>query len=369
MILILYVILSILVLFTLVVFLYTRQAQFGRKPSGERLKRVKQSPNYRDGKFQNVNLTPSLTEGYSFGKVFYEFIFKKVPGRNPLDLIPTQKTDLLNLPPDEDILVWFGHSSYFLQLNGKRILVDPVFSGNASPVPRSNKAFKGADQYTVADLPVIDYLFITHDHYDHLDYHTSLQLISKTDAVICGLGVGGHLERWGFPQEKIIEKDWNETFQLDGDLTVHTTTSRHFSGRRFKRNNTLWMSFVLEAPALKLFLGGDSGYDTHFAEIGEKYGPFDLAILENGQYDAKWKYIHLLPEEVLVAGKDLKAKRVLPVHSSKFALAQHAWNEPLVRLTVSNETLKIPLVTPVIGEKVNLRDENQAFSQWWTNIR
>ena len=369
MILTLYIILAAIILFTLIVILYTRQAKFGNPPSGERLERIRRSPNYRDGKFQNVHLTPSLTEGYSFGRVLYEFMFKKVPGRSPLEMVPAQKTDLVNIPAEDDVLVWFGHSSYFMQLSGKKILVDPVFSGNASPVPRSNKAFRGTDQYTVHDLPEIDYLFITHDHYDHLDYDTFLQLISRTDTVICGLGVGSHLERWGFPKDKIIEKDWNETFALEGGFTVHTTTARHFSGRRFKRNNTLWMSFVLETPRLKLFLGGDSGYDTHFAEIGKQYGPFDLAILENGQYDAKWKYIHLLPEEVLQAGKDLKAKRVLPVHSSKFALAQHAWNEPLKRLAVSNETMHVPLVTPVIGEKVNLQDENQVFSDWWTMVK
>lgn len=355
-------------LFVFIVFLYTKQARFGRKPSGERLEMIRKSPNFKAGKFQNLTHTPSLTEGYTFTRVLYEFLFKKVPDRIPLGLIPTQRTDLISLNADEDVLVWFGHSSYFIQLNGKKLLIDPVFSKNASPISGSNKAFQGTDLYTVADLPAIDYLFITHDHYDHLDYQTFIDLIPKTGKVICGLGVGAHFERWGYPQEKIVEKDWNETFELEPGFTIHTTPARHFSGRAFKRNNTLWMSFVLETPNLKLFLGGDSGYDTHFAEIGNRFGPFDLVILENGQYDGKWKYIHMLPEEVLQAAQDLKAKRLFPVHSSKFALAQHPWKEPLTRVKLLNESIQMPLLTPMIGEKVELGKEDQVFSSWWEGV-
>ncbi|MDB5246887.1 MAG: beta-lactamase [Segetibacter sp.] len=351
------------------IFIYMQKATFGKAATGERLERMKKSPNYKDGKFQNQHHTPALTEGYSYTKVLYEFLFKKKEGRVPVDSIPSVKTDLLNLAPDQDILVWFGHSSYFMQLDGKRILVDPVFSGNASPLRGSNKAFKGTDRYTVADLPEIDYLFISHDHYDHADYETLIQLKSKTKKVICGLGVGGHLEHWGFQANNIIEKDWNEQIELDKGFVVYTTPARHFSGRGFTRNNTLWLSFLFQSPTKKIYIGGDSGYDTHFAEIGSKHGPIDLAILENGQYDIKWKYIHMLPDEVLQAGKDLKAKRVFPVHSSKFAMANHAWHEPLTEVTQLNKSMNIPLVTPIIGEAVNLNDDNQQFKQWWVGIK
>ncbi|WP_240670996.1 MBL fold metallo-hydrolase [Lacibacter luteus] len=346
-----------------------KKAKFGKQPSGERLALMKKSPNYKDGKFVNINHTPELTEGYSMLGVTYEFIFKKNERRYPVDSIPSIKTDLLNLPAELDILVWFGHSSYFMQIDGKRILVDPVFSGNASPIPQTVKSFKGTDRYTVDDLPDIDYLFISHDHYDHVDHETIMKLKSKTKKIICGLGVGAHFEHWGYNIDSIIEKDWNETIKLDSNFTAYTTTARHFSGRGFNRCNTLWLSYVLQTPTMKIFIGGDSGYDTHFAEIGNKYGPIDLAILENGQYDQKWKYIHLLPDEVLKAAKDLKAKRLFPVHSSKFVLANHAWDEPLIKISELNQAIKLPLVTPVIGEFVYLKNNEQQFKQWWTGVK
>ncbi|GAB3812463.1 MBL fold metallo-hydrolase [Pontibacter rugosus] len=295
----------------------------------------------------------------------FEFLFKKTIDRLPQDSLPSMKTDLLNLPIEQDVLVWFGHSSYFIQIDGVRILVDPVFSGNASPVPGTTKAFKGADRYTVEELPEIDYLFISHDHYDHTDHETLVKLQPKIKKVICGLGVGEHLEHWGFAPADIIEKDWNEMVSLGDGFTVYITPARHFSGRSFSRNNTLWVSYLLQTPTMKIYIGGDSGYDTHFAEIGKKFGPIDFAILENGQYDLQWRYIHMLPEEVLKAGKDLQARRVFPVHSSKFALANHAWYVPLATITKLNESAKVPLVTPMIGEPVYLKDTSQTFSQWW----
>ena len=350
--------------FMLIVYAYTQQEKFGKKPTGERLKRIQQSPNFKDGKFQNQSHTPSLTEGYSIPGVAYEFFFKKNPKRNPSRDIPSVKTDLLVIPLSEDVLIWFGHSSYYIQLDGKRILVDPVFSGNASPLSGSNKSFRGSDIYSVNDLPPIDYLFITHDHYDHLDYETIQPLKSKVKTTICGLGVAEHLERWGYDSSGILEKDWNETLELDKGFTVHTTPARHFSGRAFIRNNTLWLSYVLQTPSMKIFIGGDSGYDKHFAEIGRNHGPFDLAIVENGQYDIKWKYIHALPDEVLKAAIELKAKKLLPVHSGKFAMANHAWDEPLAKLTELNASFNVPLITPMIGEVVYLKKEQQ-FKKWW----
>lgn len=356
----------LLVAFAILIFM--RQPQFGKSPSGKRLELMQQSPNYRNGAFQNIHHTPQLTEGYSMIKVLYEFLLKKRERLRPVDSLPSVKTNLLNLPRDKDILVWFGHSSYFMQIANKRFLVDPVFSGSISPIPGGGKAFKGADIYTVDDLPEIDYLFISHDHYDHLDYKTIIKLKSKVKKVICGLGVGAHFEYWGYLTENIIEKDWDQQIDLGGGFIVNTASGRHFSGRTFKRNGTLWMSYILQTPSLKIFIGGDSGYDTHFAEIGKKYSPIDLAILENGQYGDGWKYIHMIPQEVLQATKDLKAKRVFPVHSSKFALANHPWDEPLKEITRLASSQGIPLVTPMIGELVNLADDQQVFTQWWEGL-
>lgn len=343
--------------------------KFGKRPEGKRLEQIKKSKNFRDGKFQNLSFTPQLTEGTTIPKVLYSFLFQKNPLTKPVEIIPSVKTDLLNLQPGKDVLVWFGHSSYFIQLDGKTFLIDPVFSGNASPLPGTNKSFEGSDVYSAADIPAIDYLIITHDHYDHLDHETIVQLKTKVKTIICGLGVGAHFEHWGYATERIIEKDWNEKTDLENEFVIYTTPARHFSGRGFTRNKTLWVSYVLQTPSMKIFIGGDSGYDTHFAKIGNEYGPFDLAILENGQYDARWKYIHATPEEVLQASKELKAKRVFPVHSGKFAMANHPWDEPLKKITELNKTMNIPLLTPMIGEVVQLKDEEQKFTEWWMNVK
>ncbi|QQX78092.1 MULTISPECIES: MBL fold metallo-hydrolase [Aequorivita] len=340
----------------------------GKSPSGRRLQRIQNSPNYGNGAFQNIHETPQLAKGYNFGKVMFDFLFRKPKGLKPPKPITFLKTDLQALPVETDLLVWFGHSSYYLQFSGKRFLVDPVFSNSASPIPQTNKPFKGSNHYAVEDLPNIDYLLISHDHYDHLDYKTIKRLKPKVKQIITGLGVGSHFEAWGYPAESVVELDWNETLELENDITLNTTSARHFSGRGFKRNNTLWLSFILQTENYNLFLGGDSGYDTHFKEIGNKFGPFDLAILENGQYNLAWHYIHMLPEEVLQAAQDLRAKQLFPVHSAKFALALHAWDEPLNKIYELNKSINFPLVTPCIGEPVQLDHFPQQFSQWWKDI-
>jgi L-ascorbate metabolism protein UlaG (beta-lactamase superfamily) len=361
-----YICIILVLIFIVIVFL--RQPEFGRLPSGERLDRVMKSPNYRDGSFQNVMHTPELTEGTSYFALLKEFFFQKKERNKPVGNIPSIRTDIQAIPSNEDVLLWFGHSSYFIQLDGKRILVDPVLSGSASPVPYSMNAFNGTDIYTTDDLPEIDILFITHDHWDHLDHETITKLTPKIRKVICGLGVGEHLEYWGIDRNIIVERDWNETIDLGDGFVVNTTTARHFSGRGLRRNKSLWMSFVLQSPTMKIYIGGDSGYGNHFAEIGSKFGPLDIAILENGQYDAKWRYIHMLPDEILRAAKELKARRIFPVHSSKFALGNHAWDDPLSLIMKNNKAENVGIITPMIGEKVDLQNEAQTFSQWWETV-
>ncbi len=357
-----------LVVFLIMVGVFLKQPKFGKLPSGERLQRIKKSPNYKNGSFQNVSHTPDLAEGVTYHSLIKEFLFKKRIRVSPTDTLPSVKTDLLNLDTKADILVWFGHSSYFLQIDGKRILMDPVFSGSASPFSFAIKAFAGTNPYSVDDIPEIDFLFISHDHWDHLDYGTIKKLRPKIRKVICGLGVGEHFEAWGYKKELIVELDWNENIDLGANFMVNTTSARHFSGRGFSRNKSLWLSYVLQTPTIKIFLGGDSGYDSHFAEIGDKFGPFDLAILENGQYDYKWKYIHMLPDEILKAAQGLKAKSILPVHSGKFALANHSWDEPLEMIVQNSDHGNLNVITPKIGEQVSLKDASQKFEYWWRNV-
>ena len=344
-------------------FLFLNTERFGKHPSGERLLKLEQSPNYKDGSFQNLSHTPMLTKGVGYGKVMYEFLFSAKP-KEPSEKIPSVKTNLRTLNPNENMLIWMGHSSYFIQLEGKNILVDPVLSGNASPLSFTTRAYDGTNIYSTEDIPEIDYLFLSHDHWDHMDYKTLKKLKPKIKNVLTGLGNGAHLEHWGFNPEIIIEGDWYDTFTMEDDFEVHITPARHFSGRGFTRAKTLWASFVLKTPNTSIYLGGDSGYDTHFSEIGDKFGPFDLAVLENGQYDEKWKYIHMLPGEQLKAAIDLKAKAILPVHSGKFTLANHDWDEPLKKITEENQK-NIRIITPMIGEQVNLNDSIQQFRHWW----
>lgn len=362
------ILISITALLSLITIIYMQQPQFGRAAVGERLERMRQSENFKDGAFVNLSPTPSLTEGYSMSGVMYDFLFKKNPRQKPLKAIPHIKTDLKNLPADSNVVVWFGHSSYYMQVDGLKILVDPVFSGNASPVPGTTRAFEGANTYGVEDMPEIDYLLISHDHYDHLDYPTVRSLERKVKHVICGLGVGTYFEQWGYPASKISERDWNETIPVGNDIKIHTLTARHFSGRTFKRNTTLWLAYLIETPGQKIFVGGDGGYDTHFAEIGKRFGTIDLAILENGQYNVAWHAIHCLPDEVVKAAVDLNAKRVMPVHSGKFSLAQHSWDEPLNEVSRLSKVQNIPLVTPVIGEVVWMENKGQKFKEWWKEV-
>jgi L-ascorbate metabolism protein UlaG (beta-lactamase superfamily) len=358
---------TLLLIFFAVIYFFIRTKPFGTNPKGEDLKTIHDSSNFRNGQFQNLSKTPSLTEGAGFFGVLREFLFDKDKRNKPAAALPSQKTDLLHLAPDRNLLVWFGHSSYFIQTEGKTILVDPVFSGNASPLSFTTRSFDGTDIYTVDDIPTIDYLFISHDHWDHLDYKTVLGLKSKVKKLITGLGTAAHLEHWGYDRTKMEIKDWNESIQLDNGFTVLTTPARHFSGRGLKRNGSLWMSFVLSTPVRKIFIGGDSGYDQHFREIGLAYGPFDLAILEDGQYNKNWKYIHMNPEETVQAAIDLRAKRLLPVHWGKFSLSLHAWDEPIIRIKKEAALRNMNLVHPKIGEAVDL-DQEESFDTWWEGI-
>lgn len=363
-------ILICLALTTIAGIIILQQSQFGKSPSGERLERIKKSPNFKNGKFQNRFPTPTLPEGYTMTGEVYRTFLRENPRKFPTDSIPSVKTDLMNLPTDQNVLVWFGHSSYFMQIDGKRFLVDPVLSGSASPMPFGVKSFKGTDIYTSNDIPEIDYLLISHDHFDHIDYKTIMALKPKIKTIVCGLGVGEHFEYWGFHTNKIIEKDWDETLSVGKNFNIHTATAKHGSGRLKSTDKTLWLSFIIEAPTYKVYVGGDSGYDIHFAEIGKKFGSFDLAILDNGQYGQEefGTTIHMSPKFALKASKDLNTKRLFPVHSSKFVLSRHQWDEPLRRITELSKETQTSLVTPMIGEIVRLNDSTQTFKEWWKGI-
>lgn len=198
------VIILIFLSLAVAIYLFLRLPRFGKTPSGEHLESIKSSPNYRSGAFQNLSVTPDLTEGASYVGVMKEFLFGKKERMKPTVKIPSTKTDLHSLDRQEDVLVWFGHSSYFLQLDGRRVLVDPVFSGSASPIPIGTRAFPGSDVYAPKDIPEIDFLMITHDHWDHLDYATIIALKPRIQKILCGLGIGAHFVHWGFSPDQIL---------------------------------------------------------------------------------------------------------------------------------------------------------------------
>lgn len=284
-------------------------------------------------------------------------------GIRPSKELPSVKTDLKSLNSELPVVIWFGHSSYLVHCRGINILVDPVFSGHASPFSFMVRAFPGSDIYKPGDLPKIDMVIITHNHYDHLDKNTVKKLDSDVK-ILTSLGVGKSLKSFSVSPDRITELDWWEGTRISPDIHLTATPARHFSGRGIKRAGSLWSSFVLEIFGHKLYLGGDSGYGAHFKEIGVKFGPFDLAILECGQYNTSWPFIHMMPEEVVQANIDLRSEVLMPVHWGKFTLAHHLWNEPVERVLNASRKSGVRITTPMIGQPVIINKEYPDHV-WW----
>lgn len=297
--------------------------------------RLRQSPNYREGMFQNQEPTPQFTgqKGDKGSlKTIWRFLTATDTLRTPQEALKACKTDLQSLPAEKDWVVWFGHSSYLFTLGGKRFIVDPVLQPEY-PASLMLKPFPGTDIYRPEDMPDIDVLVITHEHWDHMDYATLRDLRTRVKKVICPLGIADYLRYWKYTDSQIIETDWYEDVQIfessHSPIRITCLPTRHFSNRLLGRGNqTLWASFMAEAGGRKVYIGGDGGYDKRFKEIRERFGAVDLAFLENGQYNDNWRYIHTTPEGLEQAITDLQARQVFTVHHDKYALAMHPWNEP-----------------------------------------
>ncbi len=325
------IILSILALLVVAVVAVLQHPAFGRRMSAERKARIEASPNYRDGMFQNQQPTPQFTGDQNTLKATWKMLMRRDSNRVPIEPIPAVKTDLKSMPKDRDWLVWFGHSSYLFQLGGKRFLVDPLLKMEF-PASLMLKPFKGTDIYTPDDMPEIDVLIITHEHWDHLDYATLRDLRPKVKHVVCPLGVGEYLEYWKYDPSIITEMDWAESLRTQTAMQTETITSlpsRHFSNRMLRgRNQTLWAAFMVEAGDRKVYIGGDGGYDDRFRQTREQFGKIDLAVMENGQYNPNWAYVHMLPQDLENAILDMQPEQVFTVHHDKFSLSTHAWSEP-----------------------------------------
>ncbi len=354
--------------FVIAVIVLLRQPKFGGSPKGERLVSIERSVNYHNDEFKNLIATPKFSQDVSLFSILWNDMRYPAQRLVPEQPLPATKTDLTAIDLSEDIVLWFGHSSYYIQLGGKRILIDPVFSSYAAPFWFLNRAFTGTSIYQAEDIPPIDYLLITHDHWDHLDYPSVTALKDKVRHVVCPLGIGSYLEDWGFAPDRIHEADWYEQLSSEDDLEIHVLPARHYSGRMLRQNKTLWAGFALISDERRLFFSGDSGYGPHFAEIGRKFGPFDLVALDCGQYNDRWAYIHMTPEEAVSAAVDLHAEALLPAHVGRFSISRHAWDDPFVRVSAASEGTGFKLLTPVIGEPVRLNDRQQQNTRWWESF-
>lgn len=357
------------VMAVITVIAYLQHPLFGYRPAGERLSRLTQSPNFDGGIFHNQIDSPLRTSDQSTFSIVVENLLDETSHRRPPSAIPAIKTDLKTLDAQQDLVIWLGHSSYFVQLGGQRILIDPVFSINAAPIPLANVAFDGTSLYTADDMPEIDFLLITHDHYDHLDYPSVLALQPKVKHVVVGLGVGAHFEGWGYDMRTVHEADWYATLQPLPPLQIHVTPARHYSGRSFARDQSLWVGFALVSLQRRIFFSGDSGFALHFAAVGRRYGPFDWVTLDAGQYDPRWANVHMNPEQAAQAAEALRARALTPGHAGRFALSSHDWNAPFKRIRSASQGRSYALWTPEIGRPIHLDGRAQTFSAWWETVQ
>lgn len=328
-----------------------------------------QSDHY-DGDKGFFNLT-DIEHELSLGRfltISKRFLTDDQPNTEPFGLIPVRSISLAKLKAQsQDVVYRLGHSTILMKLSGKYIITDPMFSDRASPVQWAGPERFHPVPIDTANLPEIFAVVISHDHYDHLDQGSIELLANKVKHFLVPLGVAAYLEEWGVPKENIHEMDWWQSQQF-GDFTFTSTPSQHFSGRGlFNRNSTLWSSWVIDSTKQRIFFSGDSGYFDGFKTIGEKYGPFDLTIMENGAYNPDWAQVHMFPAETVQAHQDLKGKAMLPVHNGTFKLAFHPWKDPLEQVTIIGEQKGQLVQTPVVGEEVSV-DEPRWFSKWWRDV-
>ncbi|OHX68373.1 MBL fold metallo-hydrolase [Flammeovirga pacifica] len=341
--------------------------EFGGAHSTEDKERYTASGHYNEEGFFNLvptSLDMNVDSIWATLNDYLEGVPNQRPSR-PLDILKINKEEIVN----NDSLTrvtWFGHSAFLLEIDDKKILLDPMLGDVPAPHPwLGEKRYYEELPISIKDMPHIDAVFISHDHYDHLDYGSIMQLNDKVDDFFVPLGVGAHFKEWGIETERIHEMNWWEDTKYK-QLDIVFTPSRHFSGRGLTdRNATLWGSWIVKGIRHTIYFSGDGGYADHFKEIGQKYGPFDLAMMECGQYNQKWGQIHMMPEQTAQAAVDVKAKLLVPIHWGAFTLALHSWTDPAIRVTKKAKELNMPITTPQIGEPIIIGRKNYPISRWW----
>lgn len=360
------VILGIVIILVLAValFLMLWPALGGSASSGDKEEYAKRAENYVDGVFYNEEeykvMNPSGVE---------DTHVISTKDTKPESVLPTAEPEWDSKPAlDEISVTWLGHSTLLIQMHGLNILVDPIFSDITSPV-----SFVGAKRFSpmefeIEDLPQIDIVLFSHDHYDHLDYETVQKLDSKVESYVVPLGVENHLERWKVDSSKIQNMAWWEEIEVDG-LTIGCAPARHGSGRGLSDQfTTLWASWILKDEYHQVYESGDTGYGGHFEEIHDKYGDFDLVLMDGAQFDMQWPDVHMFPEQSIEAVKTLGAKTAMPIHWGAFALANHAWDDPPERFVTAGEAEGLQVITPMIGETMELENATDYMERWWRNI-
>ncbi|MEK8027989.1 MBL fold metallo-hydrolase [Pseudaquabacterium rugosum] len=308
---------------------------------------------------------PGLLQSLTIGR---DMLFDKPAGTRPDGPLPMQALTGDDLAAAPDGSLWrLGHSTVLIKLDGHFWLTDPVWAERASPLPWIGPRRFQPPPIALDALPPLAAVILSHDHYDHLDRDTVRALAARTGVFVTPTGVGDLLVDWGIPRDQVRQLGWWQHTRLHG-LTLTATPARHFSGRGlFDRNRRLWASWVIQGPRQTIYFSGDSGYGPHFAQIGERLGPFDLTLMENGAYDRRWPAVHMHPEETLQAHRDLRGRRLLPVHNATFDLAFHRWDEPLERLSQLAAAAGQPLLTPRFGERVDLH-RPQPTKAWWREV-
>ena len=364
---------------SLITSLITGCDELGSIPTKDDHLRMRKSSNYSKLEDKFLNENPSAFKEMRKTSGFWSNPKKNLSNNfffnsnttEPENLLPEDKSSLNKnfLKSDKNIkFAWLGHSSILMSINNKVILIDPIFSSSASPVSWLVKRYQ-PPVFKLKELPKVDFILISHDHYDHLDMKTiKFFKQNKDTSFVVPLGVGSHLKNWGVDKTKIIEMDWWDQKIIDG-INFICTPAQHFSGRKgyYEKNKSLWASWLVKSDKQSFYFSGDSGYGKHYKEIGKKFGPVDLVFMDSGQYNIRWKAVHNMPNEVIIGFKDLKGKNLVPIHWGMFTLAMHNWYEPPVEIKRRAEEQDISLITPIIGQVVDMNNI-QKSENWWEKL-